>query len=131
MVAEKVGHTWETPSLTDTRPFSTSESPLSVLEGHEERVCRVAFHPSGRYVASASFDTSWRLWDAEKGKELLLQEGHSKEVYTIEFQGDGSLIGSGYVPSYSHPAATTHEPHFSAVWMRLGESGTQEPVERR
>lgn len=85
------------PPLTDINACSARESPLSVLEGHEERVCRVAFHPSGRYIASASFDTSWRLWDAEKGKELLLQEGHSKEVYAIAFQGDGSLIASGYV----------------------------------
>ena len=97
MVTEKVAPTRETSPLADAlvSPFPNSESPLAVLEGHEERVCRVAFHPSGRYIASASFDTSWRLWDAEKGKELLLQEGHSKEVYTVEFQGDGSLIASG------------------------------------
>ncbi|KAH9479380.1 U4/U6 small nuclear ribonucleoprotein Prp4 [Psilocybe cubensis] len=72
-----------------------SDSPISVLKGHQGRVCRVAFHPSGDYVASASFDTTWRLWDVNSSKELLLQEGHSKEVYSIEFQCDGSLVGSG------------------------------------
>lgn len=72
-----------------------SEAPLAVLEGHEGRVCRTAFHPSGNYVASASFDTSWRLWDVERRKEILLQEGHSKEVYSIEFQNDGALLASG------------------------------------
>lgn len=30
-------------------------------------------------------------------KELLLQEGHSKEVYSIDFQNDGALLASGYV----------------------------------
>jgi len=97
------------PFNANTRTFPTSESPLSVLEGHEGRVCRVAFHPSGRYVASASFDTSWRLWDAEKGKELLIQEGHSKEVYTVGFQGDGSLIASGCVLilSFNHNRSWT------------------------
>lgn len=55
----------------------------------------MAFHPSGSYVASASFDETWRLWDAETGAELLLQEGHSKGVYAVEFQGDGALLCSG------------------------------------
>ncbi|KAF8634572.1 hypothetical protein AX17_004162 [Amanita inopinata Kibby_2008] len=71
------------------------DSPLSTLKGHEGRVCRVAFHPSGDYVASASFDTTWRLWDIATSKELLLQEGHSKEVYAIDFQNDGALAASG------------------------------------
>ena len=81
--------------------FTGRESPLSVLKGHQDRVCRVAFHPSGNYVASASFDTTWRLWDVNTSKELLLQEGHSKEVYSVEFQDDGALAASGYVlPSF-------------------------------
>lgn len=76
---------------------SSSDTPLSVLKGHQGRVCRVAFHPSGRYVASASFDTTWRLWDVPTSKELLLQEGHAKEVYSVEFQNDGALVASGCV----------------------------------
>ncbi|KAK0489156.1 WD40-repeat-containing domain protein [Armillaria novae-zelandiae] len=71
------------------------DAPLSVMKGHQGRVCRVAFHPSGDYVASASFDTTWRLWDVVTAKELLLQEGHSKEVYSVEFQNDGALVASG------------------------------------
>lgn len=80
-----------TPPCTDLR---YSETPISVMKGHQERICRVAFHPSGDYVASASFDTTWRLWDVATSKELLLQEGHSKEVYTVEFQDDGALVAS-------------------------------------
>ncbi|CCM01811.1 uncharacterized protein FIBRA_03879 [Fibroporia radiculosa] len=72
-----------------------SETPLSVMKGHVDRICRVAFHPSGDYVASASFDTTWRLWDVATAKELQLQEGHSKEVYAIECQEDGALVASG------------------------------------
>ncbi|KAF1959439.1 U4/U6 small nuclear ribonucleo protein-like protein Prp4 [Byssothecium circinans] len=75
------------------------EKPLRTLEGHTERVCRVAFHPSGRYLASASEDTTWRLWDVNTGQELLLQEGHSKEVYSVSFNGDGSLVATGGLDS--------------------------------
>jgi len=71
---------------------------MRTLSGHESRVCRVNFHPSGRYLGSASYDGTWRLWDVERGDELLLQEGHSKEVYAIAFQQDGALVASGCVP---------------------------------
>lgn len=68
-------------------------------------MCRVAFHPSGSYVASASFDHTWRLWDVETAVELLLQEGHSKEVYSVDFQDDGALVASGWVVT---PHASMH-----------------------
>ncbi|KAH3914711.1 hypothetical protein HBI56_123310 [Parastagonospora nodorum] len=75
------------------------DKPLRTLEGHTDRVCRVAFHPSGQYLASASDDTTWRLWDVNTGQELLTQEGHSKEVYTVSFNGDGSLVASAGLDS--------------------------------
>lgn len=73
----------------------TQDTPVSTLQGHSDRVCRVEFHPSGKYLASASFDTTWRLWDVETTTELLLQEGHSRQVYTCSFNTDGSLLASG------------------------------------
>ncbi|KAI5862586.1 WD40 repeat-like protein [Durotheca rogersii] len=73
----------------------TQDTPLSTLEGHGQRVCRVEFHPSGRYLATASEDTTWRLWDVESTTELLLQEGHSRGVFAISFNTDGSLLASG------------------------------------
>lgn len=75
------------------------DKPLANLQGHSGRVCRTEFHPSGRYLASASYDTTWRLWDVETATELLLQEGHSREVYTTAFNNDGSLLASGGLDS--------------------------------
>ncbi|KAK2612409.1 hypothetical protein QQS21_001513 [Conoideocrella luteorostrata] len=75
------------------------DTPLSTLQGHSQRVCRVEFHPSGRYLASASEDTSWRLWDVESTAELLLQEGHSRGVYAVSFNTDGSLLASAGLDS--------------------------------
>ncbi|OTA07414.1 Splicing factor motif [Trichoderma parareesei] len=75
------------------------DTPLSTFKGHAQRVCRVEFHPSGRYLASASEDTSWRLWDVEKNAELLLQEGHSRGVYAVSFNTDGSLLASAGLDS--------------------------------
>lgn len=76
-----------------------SETPLATLSGHTDRVSRVEFHPSGAYLASASFDTTWRLWDVETTTDLLAQEGHSRAVYTVAFNTDGSLVASGGLDS--------------------------------
>lgn len=85
------------PVLSFFLTLPCSEKPLSTLSGHTSRVGRLAFHPSGAYLASAGFDGTWRLWDVESSKELMIQEGHSKEVYALGCQDDGALIASGSV----------------------------------
>ncbi len=79
--------------------LSEQDTPLSSLSGHSGRVARVEFHPSGKYLASASDDTSWRLWDVQTGTQLLLQEGHSRGVYAVSFNTDGSLLASAGLDS--------------------------------
>jgi len=74
-------------------PYELEEVVL--LKGHERRLCKIAFHPSGKFVGTTSFDHTWRLWDIEAGgKELLLQDGHWKEVFGIGFHPDGSLVST-------------------------------------
>ncbi|KAH6648363.1 WD40-repeat-containing domain protein [Truncatella angustata] len=77
----------------------SKDTPLATLQGHAQRVCRVEFHPSGKYLATASEDTTWRLWDTETTQELLLQEGHSKGVFAVSFNTDGSLLASAGLDS--------------------------------
>ena len=64
------------------------------LKGHKARLCKVKWHPNGRYVGTTSFDHTWRLWDVETGTQLLLQDGHCKETYGIGMHGDGSLCST-------------------------------------
>ncbi|VDD76836.1 unnamed protein product [Mesocestoides corti] len=78
-----------------------NEEPLADIEGHAPyRVSRIAFHPSGRFLGTTCFDSSWRLWDLEVCTEILHQEGHSKPVYDIAFHPDGSLALTAGLDSY-------------------------------
>jgi U4/U6 small nuclear ribonucleoprotein PRP4 len=81
------------------------------LKGHAARLCRAAFHPMKKHVATTSFDHTWRLWDIETGQNLLLQDGHWKENYGVGFHPDGSLC------------ATTDFAGIVHVWdLRTGKS---------
>lgn len=83
-------------AVSRTQLLETGVREVATLTGHALRLCAVAWHPSGRFVGTASFDRTWRLWDAASGgTELQLQEGHAREVYALAFHGDGSLAASG------------------------------------
>lgn len=80
-----------TPNDPNTTTTNTIEE-LFTLKGHQARLCKTAFHPSGKHVFTTSFDTSWRLWDVQTSQELLLQDGHDKETFGIGVHPDGSLV---------------------------------------
>lgn len=73
-----------------------SEEAIADITGHiPHRVSKLGFHPSGRFLATACYDSSWRLWDLEQKQEVLHQEGHAKSVHCLSFQIDGSVIATG------------------------------------
>ncbi|KAG5682251.1 hypothetical protein PVAND_011615 [Polypedilum vanderplanki] len=78
-----------------------SEESVADITGHmPHRVSRLAFHPSGRFLGTACYDASWRLWDLEQRQEVLHQEGHAKAVHAIAFQHDGSVALSGGLDAF-------------------------------
>lgn len=77
------------------------DTPIKSLDGHEpHRVSKLEFHPSGRFLGTAVHDNSWRMWDLERQEEILFQEGHSKPVFDLSFQIDGSLCASGGMDAF-------------------------------
>lgn len=78
-----------------------SEESIADITGHvPHRVSRLEFHPSGRFLGTACYDNSWRLWDLEQKQEVLHQEGHSKSVHCISFQCDGSVAATGGLDTF-------------------------------
>lgn len=75
---------------------ATMKPQQSVKNAHAGRIAKTEVHPSGNYIATTSFDQTWKLWDIKRlDSEILEQEGHDKEVYAAAFHPDGSLLATG------------------------------------
>ena len=70
------------------------DSDCTVLSGHTSTVYTMRWGSNG-IIASASFDSSVRLWDATSGNLLRVLQGHQKPVYAISFSPDEKVIVSG------------------------------------
>ncbi|CAN6539836.1 unnamed protein product [Malus baccata var. baccata] len=138
----------------DITPISTSlpcEIPsrdLTVLEGHTSEVFACAWSPSGSLLASGSGDSTARIWtiaDGSCGSSLQNEPANvavlkhfkgranekSKDVTTLDWNGDGTLLATG---SYDGQARiwskdgelkttlTRHKgPIFSLKWNKKGD----------
>eukprot|EP00887_Chlorella_sp_A99_P001715 scaffold8.g1715.t1 len=80
---------------------SASKQPLARMTGHMQLINqarardRVTFSPDGRWIASASFDKSVKLWDGVKGAFVATLRGHVGPVYQVAWSADSRLFVSG------------------------------------
>ncbi|KAJ3088332.1 hypothetical protein HK102_009011 [Quaeritorhiza haematococci] len=75
-------------------PTHTKKS-IARMTGHQQLVNHVAFSPDGRWLASASFDKSIKMWDGRTGKFVTTLRGHVGAVYQLAFSADSRLLLSG------------------------------------
>jgi WD40 repeat protein len=67
---------------------------LQTLEGHSSRVWSVAFSHDSTRLASASGDSTVKIWDASSGACLQTLEGHGNTVNSVAFSHDSTRLAS-------------------------------------
>ncbi|VDK44412.1 unnamed protein product [Cylicostephanus goldi] len=78
---------------------SKSKNAVARLTGHQQLVNQVVFSPDTRYIASASFDKSVKLWCGKTGKFIASLRGHVNAVYQVAWSADSRLLVSGSADS--------------------------------
>ena len=57
---------------------------------HTGMIGRIAWSPEGRTLATASYDKTIRLWNAESGECVRTLEGHRHHVNSVAFHRSGA-----------------------------------------
>jgi WD40 repeat protein len=82
----KVIHLWQTDG-----------TPITTLVGHTERIENITFSSDNRMIASASEDTTIRVWELKDSQTYIqkyLLQGHEKTVNDINFSLDNKILAS-------------------------------------
>ncbi len=73
----------------------TGDEPAIIANsGHSNTVKAIAFSPDGLWFATASSDSTIKLWELASGRLLRTLVGHRKEAKSVAISPDGKLIAS-------------------------------------
>ncbi|XVF61273.1 hypothetical protein PTKIN_Ptkin08bG0117100 [Pterospermum kingtungense] len=81
------------------------------LREHSKEIYAIRWSPTGPgtnnpnkqlILASASFDSTVKLWDVELGKLLYSLNGHRDPVYSVAFSPNGEYLASGSLDKSMH-----------------------------
>lgn len=115
----------ENPYLKlDFEPMQASSLSLQkTFKGHLLSVSNLAIHPKKPVIATASDDSTWKLWAMPSGDLIMSGEGHKDWVAGLSFHPLGNQIatasGDSTIKIWDFKAARctlTFTEHTQAVW---------------
>ena len=83
------------PTPTPTPIVVEAKEKCSGLEAHRDTVSSIAISPDGKLLASASGDSTIKLWNLNDGSLVRELKGHTRRVNSVAFSPEGSLVASG------------------------------------
>ncbi len=93
--------------------------PITTQNGHDNWVRALVFHPSGKFLLSASDDKTIRIWDLQTGRLLkTLQDAHDHFITTMAW--GRATVGGG--------AGTEANGHGPANGLTNGEAANVKRV---
>ena len=73
----------------------SSETPTVVVSSdHSSIINAIVYSPDGRWLASASSDSSIKIWEADSGRLLRTLNGHIGDASALAISLDGKLMAS-------------------------------------
>eukprot|EP00742_Colponemidia_sp_Colp-10_P002767 GILJ01002957.1.p1 GENE.GILJ01002957.1~~GILJ01002957.1.p1 ORF type:complete len:498 (+),score=66.24 GILJ01002957.1:214-1707(+) len=82
----------------------SSDNYVMSLNEHHKEIYAIKWSPTGPgtrnpnkniLLATASFDSTVKLWDIQTGRSVLTFEEHTDPVYSVAFSPDGEYMASG------------------------------------
>ncbi len=72
--------------------LADSSQPQLILTGHNNAVHYAAFAPDDARLATASADSTAKVWDVASGELLFTLSGHEATVFRLAFSPDGRFL---------------------------------------
>jgi WD40 repeat protein len=88
------GHDSHLVNVPTPGPAPVPEHLVRTLTGHNGQIWGVAFSQDGALLATASADSTARLWQTATGTYVRSLAGHTDEVNGVAFSPDGTLLAT-------------------------------------
>ena len=101
------------------------EGTATELTGHTSAVTSLRFSPDGKRLATASLDSTIRLWDVEHPeREPIVLTGHNGWIWAVDFTSRGQRLISGGADRTVRSWPTQIEPLAAGICQRVKRSLT-------